>query len=170
LVERACGVWRAMRRRFSFVCLKKAINSYYGLQVRMKFSELKAMRYDPIDPELFVRNRAKLVEKLEPNTLVVIHSNDIPPTNADGTRTFRQNNDLFYLTGVDQEETVLVLCPDAPVESEREILFVRETSEHIAVWEGEKLTKEQATAVSGIKNVRWVDTFDSDRHHRGRLP
>ncbi len=118
------------------------------------------MRYDSVDPEFFVRNRANLLEKLQPNTLVVIHANDIMPTNADGTMIFRQNNDLFYLTGVDQEETVLVLCPDAANEADREILFVRETSEHIAIWEGDKLTKEQATAVSGIKNVRWVATFD----------
>ena len=118
------------------------------------------MRYDSIDPEFFVRNRARLVEKLKPNTIVVIHANDLMPTNADGTMMFRQNNDLFYLTGVDQEQTVLVLCPDAPVEADREILFVRETSEMIAIWEGEKLTKEQATAISGIKSVRWVDTFD----------
>ncbi|MFT6180121.1 MAG: Xaa-Pro aminopeptidase [Akkermansiaceae bacterium] len=118
------------------------------------------MRYDSIDPQFFVRNREHLLAKLKPNSLVVIHANDIMPTNADGTMMFRQNNDLFYLTGVDQEETVLVLCPDAPVEADREILFVRETSEHIAIWEGEKLTKEQATATSGIKNVKWVDTFE----------
>lgn len=119
------------------------------------------MRYDSIDPQFFVRNRERLVEKLKPNTLVVIHANDLMPTNADGSMMFRQNNDLFYLTGVDQEETVLVLCPDAAAEADREILFVRETSEHIAIWEGEKLSKEQATATSGIKNVRWVDTFDA---------
>ncbi len=122
------------------------------------------MRSDPVDPALFVRNRAKLVEKLKPNTLVVIHANDITPTNADGTLQFRQNNDLYYLTGVDQEETVLVLFPDAPMEADREILFVRETSEHIAIWEGEKLTKEQATKVSGIKSVRWVDSFEDVFH------
>ena len=118
------------------------------------------MRYDDVDPQFFVRNRARLVEKLKPNSLVVIHANDIMPTNADGTMMFRQNNDLFYLTGVDQEETVLVLCPNAPNEVDREILFVRETSEHIAIWEGEKLTQQQATGVSGIKNIKWVDSFE----------
>lgn len=122
------------------------------------------MRYEAIDPEFFVRNRAKLVAKMKPNSLLVIHANDIMPTNADGILPWRQNNDLFYLTGVDQEESVVVLNPDATVESEREILFVRETSEHIAVWEGEKLTKEQATKVSGIKNVQWVDQFENFLH------
>lgn len=118
------------------------------------------MRYDTVDPQFFVRNRARLVEKLKANSVVVIHANDMMPTNADGTMMFRQNNDLFYLTGVDQEETILLLCPDAPNEADREILFVRETSELIAIWEGEKLTQEQATEVSGIKTIKWVDSFE----------
>ena len=96
------------------------------------------MRYEAIDPQFFVRNRERLLENLKPNSLVVIHANDIFPTNADGTMTFRQNNDLFYLTGVDQEETVLILSPDAALEEDRAILFVRETSEQIAIWEGDK--------------------------------
>lgn len=119
------------------------------------------MRYDSIDPQFFVRNRERLLGKLKPNSLLIIHANDLMPTNADGTMMFRQNNDLFYLTGVDQEETVIVLCPDAPAVADREILFVRETSEHLAVWEGDKLSKEQATEVSGIKNVQWVDSFEA---------
>ncbi len=122
------------------------------------------MRYDSVDVNLFVRNRAKLVEKLKPRTLVVIHSNDHYPTNADGTRSYRQNSDFFYLTGVDQAQSILVLCPDAVLEADREVLFVRETSEHLAIWEGEKLTKKQATAVSGVKSVRWVDSFEGLFH------
>ena len=122
------------------------------------------MRYDAIDPEFFVRNRANLAAKMKPNSVLIIHANDIMPTNADGVLPWRQNNDLFYLTGVDQEETVIVIYPDAHIEAEREMLFVRETSEHIAIWEGEKLTKERATEVSGIKNVHWVDTFESAFH------
>ncbi len=118
------------------------------------------MRYEAIDPQFFVRNRERLLENLKPNSLVVIHANDIFPTNADGTMTFRQNNDLFYLTGVDQEETVLILSPDAALEEDRAILFVRETSEQIAIWEGDKLTKEQATESSGMKNIQWTDAFE----------
>jgi Xaa-Pro aminopeptidase len=120
------------------------------------------MRYQDLPASLYEKNRKKLVDKLSPeNSIAVIHSNDIMPTNADGTMRFRQNNDLFYLTGIDQEETILLLCPDFPNEQMREILFIRETNEHIAVWEGHKYTQEEAFAVSGIKNIQWVQNFDS---------
>lgn len=122
------------------------------------------MRYEPADPQFFVRNRKRLLEQLKPSSLVVIHSNDIMPTNADGTMGFRQNNDLFYLSGIDQEETVLVLCPDAALEADREILFVRETSEHLAIWEGARHTKEEAAKLSGVKNVQWSDGFEAVLH------
>lgn len=127
------------------------------------------MRYDPIDPAFFVRNRENLAGLLKPNSIVVIHANDILPTNADGTIPFRQNNDLFYLCGVDQEETVIVLFPEAPLERDREILFVRETSEHLAVWDGPRLSKQEATGVSGIKNVQWSDSFESALHRLAPL-
>jgi Xaa-Pro aminopeptidase len=117
-----------------------------------------------IDSKLFVENRKRLVERLQPNSLVVVNANDVMPTNADGTMGFHQNADLFYLTGVNQEETVLLLAPDAAEEKNREILFVRETNENIAIWEGHKLTKEQATKVSGIKNVRWLSDFRGFLH------
>lgn len=122
------------------------------------------MRCESVDPALFTKNRENLRGLLKPNSLVIIHANDVLPTNADGTMHFRQNNDLYYLTGVDQEETVLVIYPEAPNEKEREILFVRETSDHIAVWEGAKLTKEQAAETSGIKNVQWSDSFENFLH------
>jgi Xaa-Pro aminopeptidase len=83
------------------------------------------------------------------------------PTNADGVMPFRQNNDIFYLSGIDQEESILVICPEATDPKHREILFLKETSEKIAIWEGDKLTKEQATDVSGIKTVYWLDQFES---------
>jgi Xaa-Pro aminopeptidase len=117
------------------------------------------MRYAPIDPQLFVENRARLKQMLPPRSLVVVNANDILPTNADGTLPFVQNADLFYLTGVDQEETILMLYPDAQDEKLREILFLRETSEEIAIWEGHKLTKEQAQKRTGIKNVKWLSEF-----------
>ena len=96
--------------------------------------------------------------------MVILHANDIYPTNADGTMPFKQNSDLFYLTGVDQEETTLLLMPDAVDPKEREILFVKETSEHIAIWEGEKLTKEQARAATGIERIEWSHAFDGFLH------
>jgi Xaa-Pro aminopeptidase len=117
------------------------------------------MRYRPIDSRLFIENRERLVKMLRPNSLAVINANDVMPTNADGLLPLRQNSDLFYLTGVDQEETILLLCPDAHDPAMREILFVRETSELLAIWEGHKLTKEQATKMSGIKRVEWLSEF-----------
>ncbi|MGV3639745.1 MAG: aminopeptidase P N-terminal domain-containing protein [Adhaeribacter sp.] len=117
------------------------------------------MRYEQINPELFVYNRQNFVKHLQPCSLAVFHSNDVMPTNADGTMAFRQNNDLLYLSGVDQEESILLLFPDAKDERNREILFIRETNDHILTWEGYKLTKEQAREVSGIKNIFWTSEF-----------
>ena len=122
------------------------------------------MRYEPISPQFFVRNRENLRGSLKPNSMVIVIANDIYPTNADGTMPFKQNSDLFYLTGVDQEETTLVLMPDAVDPKEREILFVKETSELIAVWDGEKLTKEQARAATGIERIEWSHTFEGFLH------
>lgn len=118
------------------------------------------MRYQPIDAELFKANRARLTARLKPNSMVIVHANDIMPTNADGTMVFKQNSDLFYLTGVDQEETMLILAPDFPDPNMREMLFLRETSEEIAIWEGHKLTKEEGQQTSGIKQVKWNTDFD----------
>jgi len=117
------------------------------------------MRYKSINKELFVSNRKRLLKELKPHSLVAVNANDIMPTNADGTMRFRQNSDLFYLTGVDQEETILILCPDYPDKKYREVLFLRETNEHIATWEGHKLTKDEARALTGIETVLWVSEF-----------
>lgn len=119
------------------------------------------MRYQALPSNLYINNRKKLRDKLLPNSIAVFHSNDIMPTNADGTMRFRQNNDLFYLSGIDQEETILVLCPDFPNEQMREVLFIRETDEHIATWEGHKYTKEEAFDASGIQNIQWTTNFES---------
>src|SRR3954468_4399696 len=118
-----------------------------------------AMRYAPINPELFKLNRERLRNLMLKNSLAVVNANDVMPSNADGTLGFRQNSDLFYLTGVDQEETILLLFPNASDEKMREILFVRETNALIATWEGHKLTKEEARRLTGIQNVRWVTEF-----------
>lgn len=129
-----------------------------------KFTDLflyfDAMKYLSIDKNLFVKNRRKFTSKMKPSSVAVFNSNDIYPVSADSTLPFAQHRDIFYLSGVDQEESILLLCPDAPYEHLREILFLRETNEHIAVWEGEKLTKERAFEVSGIKSVFWLSEFE----------
>ncbi|MFV9549763.1 aminopeptidase P family protein [Algibacter sp. PT7-4] len=118
------------------------------------------MKYLPIDKSLFEKNRAKFKAKMQPNSLAVFNSNDIYPISADSTMPFEQHRDIFYLSGVDQEESILVLFPDCPKEKHREILFLKETNEHIAVWEGEKLTKEKAFETSGIKTVYWLQDME----------
>lgn len=118
------------------------------------------MKYLPVPAELFIKNRAKLAAKMASNSLAVFNANDIMPTNADGTMPFRQNNNLFYLTGVDQEETILVIFPDAPDEKYKEMLFLKETNEEIAIWEGEKLTKGAARNATGIHSIFWLKDFE----------
>ncbi|MFN8356433.1 MAG: aminopeptidase P family protein [Spirosomataceae bacterium] len=119
------------------------------------------MKYAPIPSELFVTNRQRLTAMLKPKSMALLNANDIMPTNADGTMGFRQNTDLFHLSGIDQEETMLLLFPDCPIEKYREVLFLRETNEHIAVWEGYKYTKDHAREVSGIQTILWTHQFDS---------
>jgi len=119
------------------------------------------MRYLPIDKRLFIRNRKRFVKKLEKKSIAVFNSNDIMPTSADGTHGFIQQTDLFYLSGIDQEESTLVICPDAKEAKFREILFLKETNEKIALWEGHKYSKDEATAVSGIKSVYWNHEFNN---------
>ncbi|MCF6312283.1 MAG: aminopeptidase P N-terminal domain-containing protein [Verrucomicrobiales bacterium] len=118
------------------------------------------MRYPPIPAELFIENRSRLASAMQPNSIAVFNSADVPVLSADGSGRFVQNSDLFYLSGVDQEESVLLLFPDAKAAENREILFVKKTSELIAVWEGQKLDKEQAAQVSGIAHVEWLDELD----------
>ena len=112
------------------------------------------MKYDPISSSLFVKNRKKFVSQLKPKSFAFFNSNDIYPVSADSTLPFAQHRDIFYLTGVDQEESVLFLFPDAKKKEYREILFVRETNEHIAIWEGATLTKSEATQTSGVETVK----------------
>ena len=119
------------------------------------------MRYLPVDSSLFIEHRKHLKARLKPNSISVFISSDVMPTSADGRLTFVQHSDLFYLCGIDQEETILLICPDAQEEKHREILFVRETSEQIAIWEGPKYTQEQATAISGVQTVYWTREFDA---------
>jgi Xaa-Pro aminopeptidase len=117
------------------------------------------MKYHQIDRQLFIKNRQKFTAQMKPNSVAVFNSNDIYPVSADSTVPFAQSRDIFYLSGVDQEESILLLFPDAPYENLKEILFLKETNDHIAVWEGEKLTKERALEVTGIKTVIWLQDF-----------
>ncbi len=117
------------------------------------------MKYHQIDRNLFIKNRAKFTAQMKPNSVAVFNSNDIYPVSADSTLPFAQHRDIFYLSGVDQEESILLLFPDAPYDNLKEILFLKETNEHIAIWEGEKLTKERAFEVAGIKTVIWLQDF-----------
>ena len=117
------------------------------------------MRYNPIPASVYKNNRAQFSKALEPNSLAIFNSNDIYPISADSTLPFEQHRDIFYLSGIDQEESILVIFPDALEKKHQEILFVRETNEHIAVWEGAKLTKQQASSLSGIQTVYWLSDF-----------
>jgi Xaa-Pro aminopeptidase len=117
------------------------------------------MKYHQIDRDLFVKNRAKFTSQMKPNSVAIFNSNDIYPVSADSTLPFAQHRDILYLSGVDQEESILLLFPDAPYDNLKEILFLKETNEHIAIWEGEKLTKDRAFEVSGIKTVIWLQDF-----------
>jgi len=127
------------------------------------------MKYDQLPNSLFVKNRKKFMAQMRPNSIAVFNSNDIYPISADSTMPFEQHRDIFYLSGADQEETILVLFPDAINTSHREILFVRETNAHIAVWEGAKLTKEQATEVSGIASI-YSNDANCLFYYRKRIP
>lgn len=118
------------------------------------------MKYHPIDSALFVKNRSNFMAQMKANSLAVFNSNDIYPISADSTMPFQQHRDIYYLSGVDQEESILVMFPDCPNKKHREILFLKETNDHIAIWEGEKLTKKRAFEVSGIKTVYWLQDLN----------
>ncbi len=119
------------------------------------------MKYLPIDNKLFIKNRNKLVNKIKKNSLVILNSNDEMPRNGDQTFPFRQNSDLFYLTGIDQEQTILTICPDHPNPKYQEVLFLVKTNKEIEIWNGHKYSKDEATHTSGIKTVYWVEQFSS---------
>ena len=117
------------------------------------------MRHKPIKNKLFTENRKRLTTLLAPKSLAVINANDLLPVNADATLVMHPNSDLFFLSGIEQEESILLIFPDAAEEKNREILFLREPNEHLKIWEGYKHTKEDARKISGIKNVQWLSEF-----------
>lgn len=116
-------------------------------------------RYGKLPAKLFTNHRARLAAMLLPNSLVAVNANDVLPTNADGSLRLVPNTDLFYLTGIEQEETILVLYPDAHDEKQRELLFIRDADPSLEIWEGHKLTKEEAREISGIERVHWLSEF-----------
>ena len=118
------------------------------------------MRYSQIPRDLFIRNRQKLAGKLEKNSIAFIHSNDQMLRNGDQFFPYRQNSDLFYLTGIEQEMTILVLCPDHPSKNRRELLFIRKPDPKLENWEGKKLDKKRAEEISGMENVFWLEKFE----------
>ncbi len=117
------------------------------------------MRYKTIPSQLFIDNRKKLVEKLMPNAIAIFNANDIMPKDGDDIIGFKQNSDFFYLSGIDQEESILLLYPDAPIQARKQILFIKKTNENIAIWEGKKYTQEEASSISGIQEVHWLEDF-----------
>jgi Xaa-Pro aminopeptidase len=117
------------------------------------------MKYSTIKSDLFIENRKRFNEKLKPKGMAIIHSNDEFPRSGDQNYPFHQNPDLFWLTGIDQEESIFISFPDSPIPAYREILFLKKTNEHIAIWEGHKYTKEEAFQTSGIRSIFWLDDY-----------
>lgn len=117
------------------------------------------MKYPLVDRKLFEKNRQNFTKRLSANSIAIFQSNDEFPRSGDQAHSFKQNADLFYLSGIDQEETILFLFPDCPNPLYKEVLFLRQTNEHIAVWEGHKLTIQEAKNVSGIDTIYWLDEF-----------
>ncbi|MFM7021418.1 MAG: aminopeptidase P N-terminal domain-containing protein [Flavobacteriales bacterium] len=118
-------------------------------------------RYKPIDSALFISNRKRFTAQMKQKAIAIFHSNDEMPRNGDCCFPFRQNSDFFYLSGIDQEQSTLMLFPDSPDPKFREVLFIRETDEHTKVWEGEKYTKEESRMVSGIQTVYWTKEYET---------
>ena len=119
------------------------------------------MKYHAIDNKLFIENRKNFVKHLSTHSIAFFQSNDEMPRNGDANFPFRQQSDLFWMSGIDQEKTILVIAPNHPLPEYREVLFVRKTNEHIAVWEGHKYTKEEARVASGIQHVYWTEDFEN---------
>ncbi len=134
------------------------------LAIPYLWENFSAMRYEAINPNLFRLNRKRFARLMKPKSIAIFHSNDQMPRNGDQYYPFRQNSDLFYLSGLDQPEAVVVLFPDCVKDGFQEVAFIKKSNAHIAVWEGHKYTKEEATAISGIEKVYWLDDMDDVLH------
>src|ERR1700761_7366042 len=122
------------------------------------------MKYLPVNEHLFTHNRKNFVSRLKKNSIALFYANDEFPRSGDQAFIFKQNADFFYLTGIDQEQSILLLFPDCPNPLYKEVLFLRQTNEHIAVWEGHKYTKEEAKVASGIESIYWLSEFEAILH------
>lgn len=118
------------------------------------------MHYEPIDAKLFMDHRARLAAQMAPRSLAVVNANDLLPSNSDATMTYHPNSDLFYLTGIEQQESILVIFPDASNDKQREILFLQENNELTATWDGARLSKDEAKAISGVQTIYWLKDFE----------
>lgn len=137
----------------------------HPLPLRLSFgSNIQKMKYDKLPTELFVDNRKRFTAALKPNSIAIFHSNDEHPWNGDATFHFKQNSDLFWLSGIDQEDTYLLLYPDCAIPEMREVLFIKRTNETMIIWNGHKLTQAQAREVSGIQSIFWYDEFEVKSH------
>jgi len=119
-------------------------------------------RYKAINQKLFIENRERFRKQMKPKSIAIFNSNEVMPRNGDASYDYKQNSDMYWITGIDQEDCAVVLFPDCPVEAYREALFIRRTNATIAVWEGHKYNKEEAFAASGIKNIFWMDEFETN--------
>ena len=122
------------------------------------------MKYKPLNNSIYKRNRLNFMNQMKGNSMAIFNSNDIYPVSADTELPFEQHRDIFYLTGIDQEETILILYPSSKDNKTRENLFIRRSDEHTKIWEGEKLSKDLATKLSGVENVHFVEDFKNILH------
>ena len=118
------------------------------------------MRYKKIEKDFFIKNRKKFANNMEECSMAIFNSNHVYPLNADSMTVFKQNSDIFYLTGVDEPSAILIICPHAHDQELKEVLFIKKTNAHIAMWEGEILDKEKARELTGISAIHWLDDFD----------
>lgn len=122
------------------------------------------MKYKPLNNSIYKRNRLNFMDQMKGNSMAIFNSNDIYPVSADTELPFEQHRDIFHLTGIDQEETILILYPSSKDNKTRENLFIRRSDEHTKIWEGEKLSKDLATKLSGVENVHFVEDFKNILH------
>lgn len=119
------------------------------------------MKYAPLNPELFIENRKRFIKQLKPGSIAIFNSNDELPTNADQLYYFKQNSDLFWLTGIEQEDSMLILFPDNPDTAYREVLVLVRPNELKEKWDGKRLRVDEARKISGIQNIVWLDSLDA---------
>ena len=119
------------------------------------------MKHLPLNPQLFVTNRNRFIDRMKPNSLAIFVSNDEVPSNGDAIHPFKQNSDLYWLSGISQEDSMVVLFPDNPDPKYREVLVLVRPNELKEKWDGKRLRKQEATAISGIQTIVWLDVFDA---------